>query len=280
MGIKFTKMHGLGNDFILVDCRTEDPGDWPALAKRLSHRRLAIGFDQALLLYDSDIADFKMEILNGDGSVVEMCGNGIRCFASYIRDRNLFAGDTIRVETLAGIQVCRFDGEMVVVDMGEPEFEGRKIPADFDGTVREHPIPLEEGNAVITCISMGNPHAVIFVDDVERYPVEDIGPQVENHPFFPNRVNVEFVEVLDRNRIRMRVWERGAGVTMACGTGACASAVASFWTGRTERSMEVILDGGSLHISWDSESEHVFMTGPSTEVFEGEFTIHPLTAPR
>jgi diaminopimelate epimerase len=214
-----------------------------------------------------------MEILNADGSAVEMCGNGIRCFAHYLRTKGIFRGDEIRVETLAGIQVCRFRGTDVEVDMGEPVFEGRKIPVDADGRVEEYSLPLSEGSVTITCVGMGNPHAVVFVDDAEKYPVEVIGPQVEKHPFFPRRTNVEFVEILSRSRVRMRVWERGAGVTMACGTGASAAAVASFWTGRTDREVEVVLDGGSLHIRWDSSSQHVFMTGPAATVFEGRFYL-------
>lgn len=269
MELKFTKMHGLGNDFVLVDCRENDPGDWEELARKLAHRRFGIGCDQVLLLKDSKIADYKMEILNADGSLVEMCGNGIRCFARYLQTRGICKKSEIKVETLAGIQICTFDGDMVVVDMGAPEFEGRKIPTKADGHVMEAPLHLDEDSVTITCVSMGNPHAVIFVDDAESYPIELVGPKVENHPFFPRRTNVEFVEVLDRKRVRMRVWERGSGVTMACGTGACASAVASYWTGRTDREVEVVLDGGSLFIRWDAESEHVFMTGPGEEVFSG-----------
>ena len=274
MALPFTKMHGLGNDFVLVDCRTEDPGNWTELAQRLGHRRFGVGCDQVLTLHDSQIADFRMGIINSDGSTVEMCGNGIRCFAYYLRSRGIFTEDEIRVETMAGIQVCRFqDGEMVEVDMGEPELEGRKIPVDADGNIQNYSLPLDEGAITITCVSMGNPHAVIFVDELESYPLQTQGPKVENHPFFPNRTNVEFVQVLSREKVRMRVWERGAGVTMACGTGACATAVAAYWTGRTEREVEVVLDGGSLHIRWDAQTNHVFMTGPATEVFDGQFLL-------
>ncbi len=271
--LPFTKMHGIGNDFVLVDCRSHDPGGWPELARRLGHRRFGVGCDQVLLLRDSERADFHMEILNADGSVVEMCGNGIRCFAHYLRTKGIFPGDEIRVETLAGIQVCRFRGSDVEVDMGEPAFEGRKIPVDADGPVEERSLSLAEGAVTVTCVGMGNPHAVIFVDDAEKYPIEVIGPQVERHPFFPRRTNVEFVQILSRGRIRMRVWERGAGVTMACGTGASAAAVASFWTGRTGREVEVVLDGGSLRIRWDQPTGHVFMTGLAATVFEGQFYL-------
>ena len=273
MMLHFTKMHGLGNDFVLVDCRKADPGGWNELSRKMGDRRLGIGFDQLLLLRDSKVADFKMEIYNSDGSRVEMCGNGIRCFAKYLRDKGIFTEEILKVETMAGIQVCNFDGDMVVVDMGGPILEGRQIPVNADGNVKEYPLPLKEGSINITCVSMGNPHAVIFVDDAESYPVEEVGPVVENHPFFPNRTNVEFAQKLGDGRVRMRVWERGAGVTMACGTGACATAVASFWTGRTEREVEVILDGGSLYIRWDRESNHVFMTGPAATVFECEYPV-------
>ena len=273
MELKFTKMQGAGNDFILVDVRNEDPGNWSELAVRLAHRRFGVGCDQLLLLKNSDRADYRMEILNSDGSEVEMCGNGIRCFARYLRSRNLCDKEEIAVETLAGIQLCRFEGEMVVVDMGVPEFEGSKIPTKATGFVREEPLKLDDGNVLITCVSMGNPHAVIFVDEVESYPIGVVGPKVENHPFFPRRTNVEFIQVLGRNKLRMRVWERGAGITMACGTGACASAVAAYWTGRGERETEVVLDGGSLFIRWDGETEHVFLTGPGVEVFTGCFTL-------
>lgn len=273
MDLKFTKMHGLGNDFVLVDCRAFDPGGWPELSRRLGHRRFGIGCDQVLLLRDSDRADFRMDIFNSDGSEVEMCGNGIRCFANYLKTRGLADGETITVETLAGIQICGFRGDMVEVDMGEPILEGRRIPADSDTPVREKNLDLGDVSVVVTAVSMGNPHAVIFVEEAASYPIETIGPKVETHPFFPRRTNVEFVEVLDRKKLRMRVWERGAGVTMACGTGACASAVAAFWTGRAERETELVLDGGSLFIRWDSETDHVFMTGPAAEVFTGDFPL-------
>jgi diaminopimelate epimerase len=257
MGVRFTKMHGLGNDFVLVDCRENNPGNWTDLAARMGHRRFGVGFDQALLLKNPnnpDKADFRMEILNSDGSLVEMCGNGIRCFAYYLKNRLGFDESAIRIETMGGLQVCRF-----------------LIPLAAEGKVREYPLELPGADAVVTCVSMGNPHAVIFVEEVESYPVEEMGPRVETHEFFPNKINTEFVEVLSRDKLRMRVWERGAGLTMACGTGACAAAVAAYWTGRSEREVEVVLDGGSLFIRWDAETNHVFMTGPAVEVFDGVF---------
>ncbi|MHB8763844.1 MAG: diaminopimelate epimerase [Deferrisomatales bacterium] len=270
MGLHFIKMHGLGNDFVVVDCRHADPGGWPDLARLLAHRRLGVGCDQVLLLRDSVAADFRMDIYNADGSRAEMCGNGVRCLARYLRNRG-HGGDTVRFETLAGVVTTRHRGDLVEVDLGEPELEGRRIPADADGPVREHPLPLAGGALVVTCVSMGNPHAVVFVDDAESYPVAEVGPRVEGHPFFPRRTNVEFVQVLGPDRLRMRVWERGAGVTLACGTGAAAAAVAGHWTGRTGREVTVLLDGGALQVRWDRDSGRVAITGPAATAFEGEW---------
>ncbi len=271
--LPFTKMHGAGNDFVVVDCRARDGGDWGELAPRLAHRRFGVGCDQVLLLRASQNADFAMEIYNADGSRVEMCGNGIRCLARYVREKGISDAESFRVETLAGVVVPRFRGDRVEVDMGEPEFEGRRIPVDVDGPIREFPVSLEEGAVKVTCLSMGNPHAVIFVDDAASYPVAEVGPRLETHSFFPNRVNVEFVQVVSESELRMRVWERGTGITLACGTGACAAAVASHWTGRTGREVAVHLDGGVLDIRWDADTSHVFMTGEATTVFEGEFYL-------
>ncbi len=273
MGLRFTKMHGLGNDFVLVDCRGHDPGGWPALAPRLAHRRLGVGCDQVILIRGSGTADFRMDIYNADGSRAEMCGNGIRCFARYVRDRGLWQGEALRVETLAGTVTARFAGEDVEVDMGAPVLEGRRIPVDADGAVRDHPLPVGRVSVKVTCVSMGNPHAVVFVDDAETFPVAEMGPLIEGSPFFPNRTNAEFVQVLGPDRVRMRVWERGAGITPACGSGACAAAVAAHWTGRTGREVTVVLDGGELRIRWDPETGHVLMTGPATAVFEGELLL-------
>ena len=271
--LPFTKMHGAGNDFAVVDCRTHDWGDWGGLAPRLAHRRFGVGCDQVLLLRASQNADFAMEIYNADGSRVEMCGNGIRCLARYLREKGISDAESFRVETLAGVVVPRFRGARVEVDMGEPEFEGRRIPVDADGVVRDHPVHLAEGSVKVNCVSLGNPHAVVFVDDVASYSVAEVGSQVERHPFFPNRVNVEFVQVVSESELRMRVWERGTGVTLACGTGACAAAVVSHWTGRTGREVAVHLDGGVLDIRWDVDTSHVFLTGEATSVFEGEFYL-------
>ncbi len=269
MKIPFVKMHGLGNDFIVIDARGRRLRGLPALMRRLSPRRFGIGFDQALVLRSSKRADFAMDIYNGDGSKVEMCGNGIRCLAAYIWKRGLSRKKILEIDTMAGIiRPERMKGGLVRVDMGAPVFEGREIPVRLEGPVLDHPLKVAGRTFAVTCVSMGNPHCVVFVDDVEKFDIEKYGPALETHGFFPNRANVEFVEVLSRRRLRMRVWERGTGVTLACGTGASASAVAARLKGLTQRSVSVVLDGGRLRIEW-SEGENVFMTGPAEEVYTG-----------
>ncbi len=268
MKLSFTKMHGIGNDFILIDCRDMQLAGLPGLAKRLCDRRFGIGADQILLLGESAAADFSMRIFNADGSEVEMCGNGIRCLAKYVWDRGLSDKETLRVETPGGIIQPERAGELVRVDMGEPVLEGRLIPVNLNGEVKGHPLQALDREFRITCVSMGNPHAVIFVDGVEGLDVERYGSVIERHELFPKRTNVEFIEVIGRDRIRMRVWERGAGETLACGTGACAAAVASHLNGHTGRRVSVELRGGVLHVEW-REDNRVFMTGPAAEVFEG-----------
>jgi diaminopimelate epimerase len=269
-------MHGLGNDFVLIDCRDKAVSDQlPAvsdLSKRLCHRRFGIGADQVLLLYPSKIADFKMLIYNADGSEVEMCGNGIRCIAKYIWDRGLSGKDLLSVETFAGIIKPERAGQMVKVDMGEPVLEGRRIPVNIDGIVKDFPLKIADKEFKITAVSMGNPHAIIFVKDVDGVDVKGYGPLIEKHMLFPKRTNVEFIEVLGPENIKMRVWERGAGETMACGTGASAAGVASFIMGHTGRRVNVALAGGELLIEW-KEDNHVYMTGPAAEVFEGTIKL-------
>ena len=276
MNLRFTKMHGLGNDFILIDCRDKAVSGQLSLisdlSKRLCHRRFGVGADQVLLLYPSDIADFKMVIFNADGSEVEMCGNGIRCFAKYIWDRKLSDKEALSVETAAGIIRPERCGQMVKVDMGEPVLEGRLIPVNIDGMVKDFPLIIEDKVFKINVVSMGNPHAVIFVDDVDGFDVKRYGPLIENHGLFPRRINVEFIQVLDAQRIRMRVWERGSGETMACGTGASAAAVAASLKGFTGRRVNVMLAGGELLLEWN-EDNHVYMTGPAVEVFEGSIEL-------
>ena len=267
--MKFTKMHGLGNDFVLVDVREFAIDNPSKFARWACDRRFGIGADQLLLLKDSQNADFRMDIINADGSIVEMCGNGIRAFARYVWDRGLSDKDMLDIATLAGTIRPERLGELIRVDMGEPELDGRKIPVALDGKVVDHPLEVDGRTFEITCVSMGNPHAVIFVDDVKGFQVARYGPQIERNELFPNRINVEFVEVESREAIRMRVWERGAGETLACGTGASASVVASMLKGLTNRKVTVQLLGGDLLIDW-AENGRVYMTGPATEVFSGE----------
>lgn len=296
MKINFTKMHGLGNDFILLDCREYEFGgrgpELGTLSRQLCNRRFGIGADQMLLLFPSRTADFKMLIFNADGSEVEMCGNGIRCFAKYVWDRGLTDKKIIDVETLAGIIRPEKVGELVSVDMGEPIFEPEKIPVNFSfesgvqsseaensslkiqhsKAIIDYPLQIDETVFNLTCVSMGNPHAVIFVENVSTFPVTYYGPMIENHFMFPKRTNVEFIEVLNQSEIKMRVWERGAGETMACGTGASAAAVACHIKNLTGSRVTVHLRGGDLFIEWGTDN-HVYMTGPAVEIFNGEVNI-------
>jgi diaminopimelate epimerase len=271
--MNFTKMHGNGNDFVLIDNRDGSLSGLSEISKRLCHRRFGIGADQVLVLEDSEKADFRMLIYNADGSEVEMCGNGIRAFAKYIWDRSLSEKEVLDVETLAGIIKPERRGKLVRVDMGPPELDGRRIPVNRDGRVIDHLLEIEDLTFEITCVSMGNPHAVIFVDSVDEFPVEQYGRVIENHELFPNRINVEFTEVVDRKTLRMRVWERGSGETLACGTGASASAVAAIIKGLTENEVTIKLLGGDLLIEWAGEGANVFMTGPAEEVFTGTISI-------
>lgn len=266
--IPFTKMHGCGNDFIIIDSMAGEQAGLEELAKRLCHRRFGVGADQLLTVCPSKVADFKMEIYNADGGQVEMCGNGIRCFARYVFTRGLTQKTELEVETLAGIMRPQIKGDQVEVDMGEPILEGRKIPVNADGKIMNYPLEVEGQKYSVFCVSMGNPHCVLYVDDPELLDLERIGPKFENHPFFPNRINTEFVKVLGPREVRVRVWERGAGETWACGTGACAVGVVGALAGKTERELTVHLLGGDLAIDWRSDNR-VYMTGPAEEVFQG-----------
>jgi diaminopimelate epimerase len=269
-------MHGLGNDFIVIDCRDSELGthnlELGSLAQRLCKRRFGIGADQILAISRSRVADLKMRIFNADASEVEMCGNGIRCLARYVWDRGISDKDVLSVETLAGMIRPEKSGEMVKVDMGEPVLEGSLIPVKLEGRVKDFPLRIDGQEFKITCVSMGNPHAVIVVDDVENFDVKRFGPLIENHDMFPKRINAEFVEVIDSEKVKMRVWERGAGETMACGTGASAVAVALNLKGITGRKINVVLLGGELMVEWN-DNNHVYMTGPAVEVFEGSVDI-------
>ncbi len=298
MKINFTKMHGLGNDFILIDRITQKfkvkSEELKVLSRKLCHRQFGIGADQILLLYPSRTADFKMRIFNADGSEVEMCGNGIRCLAKYIWGRRLSGKATLNIETPAGIIRPEKKGKLVRVDMGEPILKPEKIPVKTSSKFKvqsskiktpnsklltpnskliiDYPLKIEDREFKITCVSMGNPHAVIVVDNVMDFPVTYYGPLLEMHEIFPKRTNVEFIEILNPSEIKMRVWERGAGETMACGTGASAVAVASSLKGLTKKNVTVHLAGGDLIIKW-AKDNHVYMTGPAEEAFTGEIKI-------
>ena len=277
--MKFTKMHGIGNDYVYVNCFEESVKNPAEVSKFVSDRHFGIGSDGLILISPSAIADFRMNIYNADGSQAEMCGNGIRCVAKYVYDYGLTDKTEISVETLAGIKYLRLQVEngkvaSVEVNMGAPILEPKEIPI----AVEESPVvnvPVEVKGKIyhMTCVSMGNPHAIIFMNNVKDLDIEAIGPYFENHTVFPKRTNTEFVEVLDRNTVNMRVWERGSDETLACGTGACATTVACILNDKTENEVTVHLLGGDLKIRWDREANQVYMTGPATVVFDGEITL-------
>lgn len=273
MKINFTKMHGLGNDFIVIDCRSKDIKSMTKVMKKLSDRKFGIGFDQALILKKSKKADFRMDIYNYDGGRVEMCGNGIRCLAKYIWDRKLSKKKVLEIETLAGIIKPEQAGKLVKVDMGEPITEGKLIPTTKKGDVTNHSLKAGDKTFKITAVSMGNPHAVIIVKDVDKFPVEKYGPLIENHKFFPKRTNVEFAQIISKNKIKLRVWERGTGETLACGTGACGTQVAANILGLTGKTAKIrVRGGGDLKIELTKDGR-VMMTGPAEEVFTGTIVI-------
>jgi len=285
--MRFTKMHGAGNDYIYVDCFEEPLPAVPAeLARRLSDRHFGIGGDGLILICPSRLADARMRMFNADGSEAEMCGNGVRCVAKYVYDHGICKKQTPKIETRAGVltlnlEVAEGRVRRVLVDMGEPILLPGKIPTTLPAN------PLLVGSPVadvdlnvgaeklkVACVSMGNPHCVTFVDDLTDYWVLEVGPRIEIDPHFPHRVNAEFVEVLSPAEVRMRVWERGSGETMACGTGACAVCVAGALLGRTERKIIAHLPGGDLDLHW-ADDNHVYLTGPAVEVFSGEWTSQP-----
>ena len=266
--INFTKMHGIGNDFVVVDCREKDIRGVTDFAVRLCDRRYGVGADQALLLYDSAAADFKMAIFNADGSEVEMCGNGIRCLAKYLIDKGITTKTELEIETPAGIIKPKISEDEVTVDMGVPILDGCEIPTAHTGNIINFPLEVGAGEFNITAVSMGNPHCVIFVENVDAFDLGRFGPLFEKHPFFPKRVNFEVVQIIGDAEIRMRVYERGAAETLACGTGACASVVASHLNKKTGKDVLVHLKGGDLKIKIEDDG-HVYMTGPAKEVFTG-----------
>ena len=274
----FTKMHGIGNDYVYVDCFAASVTDPAGLARRVSPRRTGIGSDGVILICPSDTADCRMEMYNADGSRGEMCGNGIRCVGKYVYDHGLVRKETLRVATDAGIKILRLHtrhgcAHAVTVDMGEPILDGPRIPVAAEGRVINAPFEVGGRSYQITCVSMGNPHCVTFVPSVDHLPLADIGPRFKHHAFFPKRVNTEFVQVVSRNELRMRVWERGSGETAACGTGACAVLVAAVLNDKADRQATIHLNGGDLEIEWNAADNHVFMTGPAEEVFSGEIEV-------
>lgn len=277
--MKFTKMHGLGNDYVYVNCFEEKIDNPPAVARFVSDRHFGIGSDGLIMINPSKTADFEMEMYNADGSRGEMCGNGIRCVAKYVYDYGLTDKTQISVETLGGIKYLDLtveDGKvsLVKVDMGKPELEADLIPIISEREqVIDEPIEVDGKEYHMTGVSMGNPHAVIYVDDVKGLDLEKIGPKFENHERFPKRINTEFVHCIDRQTVEMRVWERGSGETLACGTGACAVAVSNILNNLTDTQVTVKLLGGDLQIEWDREKDRVFMTGPATVVFDGVIDI-------
>ena len=272
-------MQGLGNDYVYVNCLEEDVGNPASVAKAVSDRHFGVGSDGLILIRPSSCADFFMEMFNADGSRSEMCGNGIRCVGKYVYDHGLTDKTELDVNTLAGIKHLELhvaDGavQTVTVDMGAPVLEPARIPVDVQcSPVVAAPIEVDGTRYEMTCVSMGNPHAVVFVEDTAALDVARIGEPFEFHPVFPKRVNAEFVQVLNRSEVNMRVWERGTGETLACGTGACASTVACILNGLTDDEVTVHLLGGDLRVRWDRTADRVFMTGPAVTVFEGDIDV-------
>ncbi len=281
--MKFTKMHGAGNDYVYVDCFSQSaPENAPELARQIAHRHFGVGGDGLILIRPSDSADARMQMFNADGSESEMCGNGIRCVAKFVYDHGIAKRDALKIETGAGVLDLALsvgsDGlvDQVTVDMGVPELVGPKVPTTIptardDQRVIAVPVEFAGQTLEVTCVSMGNPHCVIFVEEASDELVLGLGPKIEIDPRFPNRINVEFVEVLSPTEVRQRTWERGSGETWACGTGASAVCVAGVLAGRTERKILNHLLGGDLTLEWIEQSDHVMMTGPATEVFSGEW---------
>jgi len=278
--MKFMKMHGCGNDYIYVNGFEETVYDRGLTAKLLSDRHFGIGSDGMIFIDPSEIADFKMDMYNADGSRGKMCGNGIRCVGKFVYDHGMTDKTVITVETLGGIKTLTLtvrDGKVasVRVCMGSPDFTSVNIPVlCHKEEAVEIPVILQGDTYTAICVSMGNPHAVIFVEDVDSVELSEIGPLFENHPMFPERINTEFVQVLENGDLKMRVWERGSGETLACGTGTCAAVAAAVRTGKTPRAANVYVRGGVLFIEWDPEDEKIYMTGPAETVFEGEISLN------
>ena len=283
MKIKFTKMHGLGNDFILIDCLDKELGNHSYLSnlsKKLCDRHFGIGADGLIFILPSEKTDLQMKIYNSDGTEAQMCGNGIRCFAKYAYENKIISKIKFTIETLAGIITPEliFKGKEISgikVDMGIPKLERKEIPMEGENTptVVNETLKIDSKTIFqITCVSMGNPHCITFVNDIQSIPVEEIGPKIENHPLFPEKTNAEFIQVLNKQEINFRVWERGAGETLACGTGACAALVATILNKKTDREAIIHLPGGDLDIQW-ADNGHVYMTGPAELAFKGKMEI-------
>ncbi len=283
MKLFFTKMEGLGNDFIFIDDRKQEIStqfSYKDLSIKLCNRNFGVGGDGLIVISDSSNCDLKFRIFNSDGSEAQMCGNGMRCFAKYVRTKGMIDKTQFTVETLAGVitpQILFTNSgkiDSIKVDMGEPVIKASIVPfISKNETAVSEEIETSVGNIPITAVSMGNPHAVIFVNDVNESPIMSLGPEIEKNSLFPEKTNVEFVEVISKTELKMKVWERGAGVTLACGTGACASVVAAILNGKTENKVSIYLDGGSLDIEWDRENNHIYKTGPAEMVFEGSITL-------
>lgn len=275
--IQFTKMHGIGNDYVYINCMRSVPDNLPSLAIEMSDRHKGIGGDGIILILPDNTADCMMRILNADGSEAQMCGNGIRCVAKYVYDNGLVKKNPLTVNTLAGIKTISLDVDSddkvttATVDMGRPILEAAEIPAAGNGKIIEQAIAIGNDSYEITAVSMGNPHGVIFVDEVNDHHVLTNGPKLERHEMWPERANIEFARVIDPHTVEMRVWERGSGETMACGTGACATATAAVMTGRCEWPVTIKLTGGDLKIDCDTSTGHILMTGPATTVFTGTY---------
>ena len=274
--LEFIKMHGLGNDYVYMDAINQDIKNRSELAKKVSDRHFGIGSDGLILICQSNIADFRMQMFNSDGTEAEMCGNGIRCVGKFVYDNGFTDKKELKIETLAGIKKLELitkneKVEEVKVDMGEPILDPKEIPViSEENPVKDLKLILLDRNFKFSCVSMGNPHAItVLDDDVNEFDVEKYGKLAEINEAFPKRTNVEFINIINKNRIKMRVWERGAGETLACGTGACASAVATILNGYTDRNITVELLGGNLEIEWNKEDNHIYMTGPASTVFKG-----------
>ena len=279
VGMKFTKMHGCGNDYIYINGFQETIENPSELAIQMSNRNFGVGSDGLVLILPSEVADFRMRMFNADGSEAQMCGNASRCVGKFVYDKGLTDKKTVHLETLAGIKILELNIEnnqvaTVKVNMGEPILEPNQIPViSKKNPVIGEKITVADKEYDFTCVSMGNPHAITFVEDTKSFPVENIGKVIESHEIFPERTNTEFAQVIDRNTINMRVWERGSGETLACGTGACATLVAAVLNNLTERQATLHLLGGDLYIEWDETSNHIFMTGPAVMVFDGKWLL-------